>query len=60
MDTESGGLKKSGSGTLVSPAHCLALSLDPASVVDPECLSQILIFTHPGSRITDPKIAAYL
>jgi hypothetical protein len=24
------------------------------SVADPECLSRILIFTHPGSRISDP------
>ncbi len=24
------------------------------SVADPECLSRILIFTHPGSRIPDP------
>jgi hypothetical protein len=27
------------------------------SVADPGCLSQILIFTHPGSRIRDPKTA---
>jgi hypothetical protein len=26
-------------------------------VVDPECLSRILIFTHSGSRIPDPKTA---
>jgi hypothetical protein len=25
-----------------------------ASVADPGCLSRILIFTHPGSRISDP------
>jgi hypothetical protein len=25
------------------------------SVADPGCLSRILIFTHPGSRIPDPK-----
>jgi hypothetical protein len=25
------------------------------SVADPGCLSRILIFTHPGSRILDPK-----
>jgi hypothetical protein len=25
-------------------------------VADPGCLSRILIFTHPGSRISDPKI----
>jgi hypothetical protein len=24
------------------------------SVADPGCLSRILIFTHPGSRIPDP------
>jgi hypothetical protein len=28
------------------------------SVADPGCLSRILIFTHPGSRIPDPKTAA--
>jgi hypothetical protein len=28
------------------------------SVADPGCLSRILIFTHPGSRIPDPKAAA--
>ena len=27
------------------------------SVVDPGCLSRILIFSHPGSRIPDPKTA---
>jgi hypothetical protein len=27
------------------------------SVADPVCLSRILIFTHPGSRIPDPKTA---
>jgi hypothetical protein len=27
------------------------------SVADPGCLSRILIFTHPGSRIPEPKIA---
>jgi hypothetical protein len=26
-----------------------------SSVADPKCLSRILIFTHPGSRISDPK-----
>jgi hypothetical protein len=26
---------------------------DP-SVADPGCLSRIMIFTHPGSRISDP------
>jgi hypothetical protein len=26
-------------------------------VADPGCLSRILIFTHPGSRIPDPKTA---
>jgi hypothetical protein len=32
---------------------------DPlTSVADPGCLSRILIFTHPGSRIPDPKTAA--
>jgi hypothetical protein len=25
------------------------------SFADPVCLSRILIFTHPGSRISDPK-----
>jgi hypothetical protein len=25
------------------------------SVADPECLPRILIFTHPGSRISDPE-----
>jgi hypothetical protein len=25
-----------------------------SSVADPGCLSRILIFTHPGSRIADP------
>ncbi len=28
-----------------------------ASVADPGCLSRILIFTHPGSQIPDPKTA---
>jgi hypothetical protein len=28
-----------------------------SSVGDPGCLSRILFFTHPGSRIPDPKIA---
>jgi hypothetical protein len=28
-----------------------------SSVADPGCLSRILIFTHPGSRISDPKTA---
>jgi hypothetical protein len=28
-----------------------------ASVADPGCLSRILIFTPPGSRIPDPKTA---
>jgi hypothetical protein len=36
-------------------------NLDPggpkSSVADPECLSGNLIFTHPGSRIPDPKTA---
>jgi hypothetical protein len=27
------------------------------SVADPGCLSWILTFTHPGSRIPDPKTA---
>ncbi len=27
------------------------------SVADPGCLSRVLIFTHPGSRIPDPKTA---
>ncbi len=27
------------------------------SVADPGCLSRILIFVHPGSRIPDPKTA---
>jgi hypothetical protein len=27
------------------------------SVADPGCSSRILIFTHPGSRIPDPKTA---
>jgi hypothetical protein len=27
------------------------------SVADPGCLSRILFFTHPGSRIPDPKTA---
>jgi hypothetical protein len=26
----------------------------PSNVADPECLSRILNFTHPGSRISDP------
>jgi hypothetical protein len=29
--------------------------LIPASVADPGCLTRILIFTHPGSRISDPR-----
>jgi hypothetical protein len=29
--------------------------MDFPSVADPGCLSRILIFTHPGSRIPDPK-----
>jgi hypothetical protein len=29
-------------------------NLKKNSVADPECLSRILIFTHPGSRIPDP------
>jgi hypothetical protein len=28
--------------------------LKVGSVADPGCLSRILIFTHPGSRILDP------
>jgi hypothetical protein len=28
-----------------------------SGVADPECLSRILIFTHPRSRISDPKTA---
>jgi hypothetical protein len=28
-----------------------------SSVADPGCLSRILIFTHPGSRIPDPNTA---
>jgi hypothetical protein len=28
-----------------------------SSVADPGCLSRILIFTDPGSRISDPKTA---
>jgi len=31
----------------------MAISCDISSVVDPGCLSRILIFTHPGSRIPD-------
>jgi hypothetical protein len=27
---------------------------EKSSVADPGCFSQILIFTHPGSRISDP------
>jgi hypothetical protein len=37
------------------PGH--DLNLDKSSVADPGCLSRILIFTHPGSRISDPKTA---
>jgi hypothetical protein len=33
------------------------LSIVIYSVADPGCLSQILIFTHRGSRIPDPKTA---
>ncbi len=29
--------------------------LHTTSVADPGCLSRILIFTHPGSRISDPR-----
>jgi hypothetical protein len=29
-------------------------SIVKGSVADPGCLSRILIFTHPGSRISDP------
>jgi hypothetical protein len=32
--------------------------IPPCSVTDPGCLSRILIFTHPGSRIPDPKTEA--
>jgi hypothetical protein len=32
-------------------------SVGTTSVADPGCLSRILIFTHPGSRIPDPKAA---
>ncbi len=32
-------------------------SIVQLSVANPGCLSRILIFTHPGSRIPDPKIA---
>jgi hypothetical protein len=28
-----------------------SMHMDPTSVADPRCLSRILIFTHPGSRI---------
>ncbi len=31
--------------------------LRKSSVADLGCLSRILIFTHPGSRIPDPKTA---
>jgi hypothetical protein len=33
------------------------ICISNASVADPGCLSRILIFTHPGSRISDPKTA---
>jgi hypothetical protein len=32
---------------------CLTLVITFYSVADPGCLSRILIFTHPGSRIPD-------
>ncbi len=46
-----------------SPIYFALLHPDPIririirnpSVADPGCLSRILIFTHPGSRIPDPK-----
>jgi hypothetical protein len=37
--------------------HCPDRIPVPYSVADPGCLSRILIFTHPGSRIPDPKTA---
>jgi hypothetical protein len=33
------------------------LFYEEISVADPGCLSRILIFTHPGSQIPDPKTA---
>jgi hypothetical protein len=35
----------------------LCILLTTCSVADPGCLSRILIITHPGSRIPDPKTA---
>ncbi len=35
----------------------MPLMIIMSSVADPGCLSRILIFTHPGSRISDPKTA---
>jgi hypothetical protein len=35
----------------------IARLCNKSSVADPGCLSRILIFTHPGSRIPDPKTA---
>jgi hypothetical protein len=41
------------------PIHNIFLNIENvfSSVADPECLSRILIFTHPGSRISDLTIA---
>ncbi len=43
------GQKKTGSFSVGSGKK------DLSSVADPGCLSRILIFTHPGSRILDQK-----
>jgi hypothetical protein len=36
---------------------CVATTSGAFCVADRGCLSWILIFTHPGSRIPDPKTA---
>jgi hypothetical protein len=41
-------------GLLLRGRGAAALIQGTSSVADPECLSRILIFSHPGSRISDP------
>jgi hypothetical protein len=43
--------------TLQSHAAWCKTAMKKNSVADLGCLSRILIFTHPGSRIPDPKTA---
>ncbi len=49
------GLGRAGWARLASSARWGRSGASPVtSVADPGCLSRILIFTHPGSRISDP------